>query len=161
MIKIIDKINSEQILNIYYTLEPNIIWYTYLPKGKQSGLQYKTDDDIWLGATGKSKGNELSYNNLNPFFKNTIFEKLIEKYNLKRARLMWMGPNSCYTFHKDNTPRIHIPLLTNEQCFLIFKEGLIEHLKIDNVYWVDTTKEHTAMNGSNFWRLHLVGAVNY
>lgn len=161
MIKIIDKINLEEVLNSYYLIENQIQWDNAFPKGKQCGLQYKVDEDPWIGSTGRSKGKELEYDLLNPCFKDTIFESVIQKYNLKRTRLLWLNNNACYTFHKDATPRIHIPIITNEQCFFIFKSGIIQHLELGNVYWVDTTQEHNAINGSREMnRLHLVGVVN-
>ena len=158
MIKILEAIDTQHILTAYYKMENNFCWSDY-GKKKQVGMQYKDGDDPWTSAVGRSQGNELSYNILNPFFKNTIFEEVISKYNLIRSRLMWIDTYSCYSMHKDETPRVHIPLITNPQCFFVFKSGLIEHLTIDNVYWVDTTQIHTFINCSEHPRLHLVGVV--
>ena len=72
---------------------------------------------------------------------------------------MWIYPWSCYSVHKDLTPRIHIPIITNPQNFIVFKYSPMEHLSLGNVYWVDTTQYHTAINGSDDARLHLVGIV--
>lgn len=161
MLKIIEKINVEELADSYYKLEKDIIWgEDFSSKGKQAGLQYRDEDDKWSSAIGKSKGNELFYDKLNPYFKGTMFENLINKYSLKRTRLMWLNINSCYSFHRDETPRIHIPIISNDQCFFIFKLGLIKYLEPGNVYWVNTKLEHTAMNGSlGQNRLHLVGVV--
>jgi hypothetical protein len=160
MIKIIDTIDYVNVYYQYLRLEKNIVWQETLHKGKQSGVQFIDNEDPWLSAVGKSKGKELEYTNLNPYYKNTVFEKIIEKYNLTRTRLMWLGSNSCYSFHRDSTVRIHIPLITNDQCFLIFKDFEVIHMPVGKVYWVDTTLEHTAINGHlENWRLHLVGCV--
>ena len=72
---------------------------------------------------------------------------------------MWMGGKSCYSMHRDQTPRLHIPLVTNPQCYIVFQKGQVEHLTTGSVYWVDTRLEHTAMNGSDVDRLHLVGSI--
>lgn len=61
--------------------------------------------------------------------------------------------------HADTTPRVHIPLITNPQSWFIFKNGMTINLDVGKVYWLDTRREHTAINGSDDWRLHLVGVV--
>ena len=159
MIKILNDIDIAPLLNFYNETESDFVWTEFGSTSKQVGLQYKIDEDPWTSAVGKSKGQELTYTELNPFFKNSPFEDIINQYNLKRTRLMLMGPKSCYSMHSDESPRIHIPLITNEQCFFVFKFGLARHVPVGKVTWVDTTKDHTAMNGSDFWRLHLVGIV--
>lgn len=159
MIRIIEPIDVTPILASYFLLESSIQWTNYGHKGKQVGLQYKDNEDPWSSAVGKSQGDELTYTDLNPFFKNTIFEELIIKYNFKRTRLMWVGPYACYSMHKDATPRVHIPLITNQDCYFVFKNGEMKNFLKDAVWWVDTTKTHTFMNCSEYPRLHLVGAV--
>jgi len=159
MIRIIESINIVPILDEYQKIEKDIRWTEFGHKGKQAGLQSRIDQDPWTDAVDRSKGLEMTFDHINPFFQNTIFEKLIEKYQMKRTRLMWMGNFACYSMHTDLSPRIHIPLITNDQSYFIFKQGLISNLSIGSVYWVDTKKEHTAINGSNDWRLHLVGCV--
>ena len=159
MIKLIEPVDVQEILDSYIDLESKITWVDYGHKGRQAGLQYKDNDDPWTSAVGRSKGEELLYTELNPFFKDTIFEKLIIKYNLRRSRLMWVGPYACYSMHQDTTPRIHIPLITNPECYFVFKDGNIEHMPLGNVYWANTTRYHTFMNCSDQNRLHLVGIV--
>jgi hypothetical protein len=159
MIKNIETINITSILESYKLLESGIQWTDYGHKGKQTGLQYKIDEDPWTSAIGKSQGKELAYTNLNPFFKDTIFEELINKYRLLRTRLMWVGPYACYSMHKDETPRIHIPLITNTQCYFLFYPGQLTNLRTGYVWWADTTKHHTFINCSDQHRLHLVGVV--
>lgn len=159
MIKILETINYQLVVDSYNLLELSMQWIDYGHKGKQTGLQYKDNEDHWTSAVGKSNGEELSYNNLNPFFKDTIFEELIDKYKLLRTRLMWVGPYACYSMHKDQTYRIHIPLITNPECYFIFRTGQLSHLKKGYVWSVDTTKAHTFINCSDQHRLHLVGVV--
>ena len=159
MIKsVIDTIDIEPILNSFLELDKDIIWTNYT-QGKQTGLQYKIGEDPWTSAVGKSQGKELEYTKLNPFFKDTIFETIINKYNLKRTRLMWVNKKSCYSIHADETPRVHIPLITNPECYFLFKPGFIVHLNINSVWWVNTKLQHTFLNCSDLTRLHLVGVV--
>jgi hypothetical protein len=159
MITILETINYKLVLDAYNLLESSIQWTDYGHKGKQTGLQYKDNEDPWTSAVGKSNGEELSYTNLNPFFKDTIFEELIDKYKLLRTRLMWVGPYACYSIHKDETSRIHIPLITNSECYFLFRTGRLTNLKTGFVWRVDTTKAHTFINCSDQHRLHLVGVV--
>jgi hypothetical protein len=158
MIKnIIDTIDVDTILNELNKLG-NIEWTDYI-QGRQTGLQYKLGEDPWTSSVGKSQGNETQYTEINPFFKDTIFETVIEKYNLKRTRLMWVNPKSCYSLHADKTPRIHIPLITNPECYFLFKSGSLHHLATGSVWWVNTQLVHTFLNCSDHPRLHLVGVV--
>jgi hypothetical protein len=159
MIKLLDSIDISPLLDDYTRLQNAIQWTDYGHKGKQAGLQHRIDEDHWSSAVGKNKGNELDHINLNPFFTNTAFEEIINKYKLIRTRLMWVGPYACYSMHKDTTPRIHVPLITNPECYFVFRHGSIVHLSAGNVYWVDTTRFHTFMNCSNKDRLHLIGVV--
>ena len=160
MINIIETCPVTELLDCYFKIEKNIVWTSYSGTKKQTGLQFKEGEDPWTSAVGTSKGDELAYTNLNPFFKDTIFEELINQYKLKRARLMWISPLTCYSIHKDTTPRIHIPMITNSECYFVFKQGFISHLPTGSVYLVDTTKLHTFMNCSTEPRLHLIGVVS-
>ena len=158
MINIIETCPITEILDCYFKIEKGIIWTEYNGK-KQSGLQFKENEDPWASAVGKSQGNEFDYTNLNTFFKDTIFEDLINQYKLKRTRLMWTSPMTCYSMHKDTTPRIHIPMITNPECYFVFKAGIIQHMPAGLVYWTNTVNLHTFMNCSTNSRLHLIGVV--
>jgi len=159
MIKILTSYNIEPLLISYYKIEKDLLWTDYGNK-KQVGLQFKDLEDPWASAVGTSKGNELTYTNLNSIFKDTVFEEVINKYNLIRTRLMWVSPMTCYSMHKDSTPRIHIPMITNPECYFVFKQGIIQHMPVGSVYWTNTVNLHTFMNCSDKPRLHLIGAVN-
>jgi hypothetical protein len=185
VIKILEDIDITDILSEYHKLDPNINWTQMGHKGKQTGLQYKLESDPWTGAwsgfpkdengknytketwqnaVGRNKGMELTYNQLNPFFKDSVFEEIIKKYRMYRTRLMWVNGMSCYSIHRDSTPRIHIPLITNPECYFVFKDdnsSSMTYMKVGHVYWVDTRKKHTFMNCSEIARLHLVGVVEH
>jgi hypothetical protein len=159
MIRTLLPIDVTQVIKEYQEIDNGIQW-TVFNKGKQTSLQSKYGEDPWTSSTGKSRGDELSFNILNPYFKGTIFEEIINRFSLKRTRLMWINPGCCYTMHTDATMRLHIPIYTNDQAFLIFKEGIVRHIPAGHIYIVDTRKEHTAMNGSlDQPRLHFVGAI--
>lgn len=158
MINIIETCLITEILDCYFKIEKDLEWTDYGNK-KQVGLQFKDLEDPWASSVGTSKGDELAYTNLNPFFKDTVFEEMINKYNLIRTRLMWVSPMTCYSMHKDSTPRIHIPIITNPECYFVFKAGIIQHMPAGFVYWTNTVNLHTFMNCSTNSRLHLIGVV--
>lgn len=160
MIRILDTVDVDQLITDFRKIESQIIWNDAAHKGKQTSVQYKAGEDPWLSSVGRPRGDEREFNQLNPLYKDTMFEEVIKKYNLTRTRLLWLGASACYSIHKDPGPRIHIPIFTNPQAFLVFKDGPIQHLPVGSSYWTDTRLEHTAMNGhSDLWRLHLVGVV--
>ena len=160
MIKVLADIDITPILDCYQQLEHVINWTDYGHKGKQAGVQYKYGEDPWSSAVGRSKGNDLDLVEINPVFSGTPIEQIIKDFNLTRTRLMWVGPYACYSMHKDPNQRIHVPLITNSECYFLFKYGTPTHLKLGKVYLTDTRTEHTFVNCSDSPRLHLVGAVN-
>lgn len=140
-------------------LEEVIKWTDYGHKGKQAGLQFRGNEDPWTSAVGKMQQPEREYNQLNPAIKGTILEGLINRFELFRARLMWVGPYACYSMHRDLTMRIHIPIITNPACYFVFNDAAPIFIPAGWAYKVDTTKFHTFMNCSDKPRLHLVGAI--
>jgi hypothetical protein len=159
IIKVIESIDVEPLIRAYYQLESEIVWTDMGHKGRQAGLQYMEGEDPWSSAVGRARGDELARDRLNTVFKDTVFEEIITRYNFKRTRFMWVGPSACYSMHRDTTPRVHIPLITNCHCLMIFNRNLVKHLEAGLVYYTDTREAHTAMNGGHTSRLHIVGAV--
>ena len=95
-------------------------------------------------------------------FKGTIFENLYDmlsdRYLLGRVRIMKLDIKNCLSWHVDMTPRLHYPILTQEGCFLVIEDEIM-HMPIGKWYMADTTKKHTAFNGSNKSRIHLVATI--
>jgi hypothetical protein len=123
--------------------------------------------DNWLAGTGhstaKTKDWEHSFRYLQPSLVGTALDDYFKWLNVPiyRARIMLAREKGCYSIHKDYSPRLHLPLVTNTQCnFLITEPLQMFHLPADGTTtWVDTTKSHTFMNGSTEKRLHLVMIV--
>jgi len=168
MIQEIDNIDIAPILTAYYELEKDMVWYEGIDRKvnlqdvkfkRQVSLQYKEDEEPWASSVGRIRHAEILYNKINPYFKDTVFETLINKYKLVRSRLMWVPPFSCYSMHNDPYPRVHIPLITNPDCYFVFKKGIVQHLPTGKVHLVDTTNDHTFMNCSSLPRLHFMGVV--
>jgi len=85
---------------------------------------------------------------------------IIEDLNMFRTRVMILKPKTCLSLHADPAKRIHIPIDTNENCFLMIDQ-YAHHLFADgSAYICDTTKPHTSINaslGTN--RTHIVGVI--
>jgi hypothetical protein len=101
---------------------------------------------------------ESMYRYIEPSLKGSCIEDLILKYSAVRTRIMRLPPRSCYSVHADPTPRIHIPLITNKQCWMIWPyQSICKNLEVGNVYWTDTRLPHTFINGDEFLeRIHIV-----
>jgi hypothetical protein len=102
---------------------------------------------------------EKDFNVTCDFFKDTyigeIAETLYEKYKATRGRFMMLGMKTCLTYHTDQSTRLHIPLITDENCFMVIDDKVCR-IPYPGTYEVDTTKKHTAINASKILRTHLV-----
>jgi len=84
---------------------------------------------------------------------------ILSDLKMYRTRVMNLKSKTCYTYHKDLSKRIHIPVETNKDCFMI-RNNEVRHYPADgNYYVVDTTQYHTALNASMLDRIHIVGVI--
>lgn len=145
---------------------------------KHTELDY--EKDLWYEGTGsltykfgenfivdgKLVENEIKleqhqFKVLNEQLKNTyiehVYDCISKDFEFGRFRLMGMSHKKCMSIHTDKTKRIHIPVVTNENCLMII-DNTVHHMPADgNAYLTDTTKPHTALNANhNFMRLHLL-----
>ncbi len=84
---------------------------------------------------------------------------IISEHSLSRTRVMKMNSKTCYYWHNDVTKRLHIPVITNPHCFLVFDDGPIHLPATGEAYVIDTTQYHSAMNASKEDRIHIVGCL--
>jgi hypothetical protein len=118
-------------------------------------------------STGTGKIDELNeqdekkYKFINPSLKNTYLHEIISRHNAYRTRILKLNPRSCYSIHSDISARIHIPIETNDQCWMIWPTiSFCVKLQEGYAYWTDTRKPHTYLNGDkNLVRIHLVMVV--
>lgn len=143
--------------------------------GKQAiSLQYRDESNTeWNNSIGDyNKLNhmkpsmEQEFTQLQPWLAGSEIEKLFNSIDLKifRARIMLMAPSVKYSTHFDPTPRVHIPIVTDEKCRFIFPDISPEYADYmpanGSVYWVNTKKMHTFVNNSDIIRIHIVAVVN-
>lgn len=127
----------------------------------QAPIKDADPDQYWNCSVGKFKGldrKEEEY--IFPIFANA---KLINHYmkslGMYRTRIMISKPKECYTIHKDLSPRIHIPVVSNENCLMLIGD-FNYYLEPGKIYWTDTKQRHSAINGSYERRIHIVGCVD-
>lgn len=97
------------------------------------------------------------------YFKYSLFDipiinSIMQKYGMHRTRIMKSNPKSCLSLHNDLSKRIHIPLITNERCFMAIEDRNY-FLEPGKIYLTNTTLRHTAVNASDKFRVHIVGCV--
>jgi hypothetical protein len=122
------------------------------------------DTNNWTSGIGRieelEEKEEQKYNQINSDLKGTYIEKLILQHAAYRARIMIMQPRQCYSIHADPSKRIHIPIVTNDQCWMIWpKFNSCNQLQTHRAYLTDTTKPHTFINGGTDPRIHIVMCV--
>ena len=95
---------------------------------------------------------------MDSYFKN-VYDVLSQHYKLGRVRILKLDSRTSLSYHRDPEARLHIPIITNPGALMVVgKEA--HHLEADGgVYYVDTTKYHTALNGGNEPRIHLVATI--
>ena len=134
----------------------------YIPEYyNQISLQGVPDNDDPMYGTGRLEN--LSHDESDftePLFPEMVYtNNIIKQLRMFRTRIMRLNPYQCYSYHIDPTQRMHIPLITNENCFMIIEDKLYRYPADGNHYLVDTTKIHTFVNASLEDRIHIVGGI--
>jgi len=178
-------LNVDALLREFKTIvEPHQIffdsWQLCVHRRKETtGLEQYTEGGqslVWDWDNVDEDGNptkknpihkENEFQTITEIFKGTYIEEvsnwLNKDYNAVRGRFMQLKPKSCLSTHKDPSLRLHIPIITNEDCFMMFKEQdiVIKMHNTSDMYIVDTTKSHTAVNASKLERTHLVYCLTH
>ena len=158
MIKIIDNVDINTIREELHPFPKETVCLQGISQSQDPSYGTGGVKDFVHSPDKKMRDQEKEF--IFPLFNIPYINSIIEKFNMFRTRIMVQDSKTCYTYHQDFTPRIHIPLITNENCFFILDDTL-HRLKGDgSVYWVDTVKKHTAVNASWETRIHLVGCVD-
>lgn len=92
------------------------------------------------------------------YFKN-VYDTLSQHFRLGRVRILKLDSRSSLSYHRDPENRLHIPIITNPGALMVV-ESRAYHMKADgSVYYMNTMKYHTALNGGNDPRVHLVATI--
>lgn len=102
---------------------------------------------------------EFSFVEICSYFKGTYLQEVVDKINklipICRGRFILNEPKTCLSWHTDFTSRIHIPIYTSKECFMVVEDTVL-HLPVGHVYHVNTKLYHTAVNAGLDNRVHLV-----
>lgn len=110
-------------------------------------------------GTGRVAGFEHDENDfVHPLHNTPYLNSLVEKYGMYRTRIMTMD-KMCYSWHRDETPRIHIPIYSLHQYNFMVIEDEVIRMPVGHAYWTDTTMMHTFVNTMDQPRTHIVGCV--
>lgn len=128
---------------------------------RQIGLQsLDPAEEEWAIEDGRPSVRDTEYKHLHKDLKGTSIADLIESLSAFRSRIMIMQPRTCYSVHADITRRIHIPIVTDPQAWMVWPHhNTCKHLQAGKTYLTDTTKLHSFFNGSTVDRIHLVLGV--
>jgi hypothetical protein len=117
-----------------------------------------TDPFLGIGRTTEFDYEEKDF--CEPTFDLSYTNSVIQHLGMFRTRVMKMKMKTCYTYHQDKTPRIHVPLVTHENCFFVYEDKVVRCPANGMAYYVDTRKRHTFVNSWIQERIHIVGCVN-
>ena len=129
------------------------------------GRYYTRVDESYKEIAKDELVNEASFTELVEVFQGTYFEtihkELSARYPIGRVRILEKDSFNCNSWHRDPEPRIHIPIYTNPGALFIVNHHCT-HLPADgSVYFTDTRGYHTALNGGEDSRTHLVATLAY
>ena len=128
-----------------------------------SGLFFTRVDDSYEEVRREEVVDEFKFTELVPAFKGSYFEhvhdELTKRFDIGRMRVLSKGIYNCNSWHRDPEPRLHIPIITNPGSLFIVNHH-VTHLPADgSVYFTDTRGYHTALNGGETNRVHIVAAL--
>jgi|TARA_R110002124_G_scaffold125837_6_gene285160 hypothetical protein len=107
--------------------------------------------------------NEDAYKVFEPLLYETylknVYDVLSKHFKLGRIRILKLGSRTSLSFHRDPEARIHIPIITNPGALMVVNNEAFHMPANGSAYFVDTTKYHTALNGGNVERVHLVATI--
>lgn len=130
-----------------------------------SGRYWLRSDERYVEEPREDLVAETQFSQFNPLFEGTYFqhvhEELTKRFPIGRVRVLSKGLYNCNSWHRDPEPRLHIPVTTNPGSLFVVNHH-VTHLPADgSVYFTDTRGYHTALNGGETRRVHIVAALAY
>jgi len=128
-----------------------------------SGRFWIRPDETYVEIPREDIVDEAAYTELVPEFAGTYIEDVVSMLrsavSIGRVRINLKQPFNANSWHRDPEPRLHIPIHTNPGCLFVVNHHCT-HLPADgSVYFTDTRGYHTALNGGDTPRVHLVAAI--
>ena len=130
-----------------------------------SGRYWLRADDRYVEEPREELVPEIDFCEFNPSFGGTYFEhvheELCKRFPIGRTRVLSKRLYNCNSWHRDPEPRLHIPVIANPGSLFVVNHH-VTHLPADgSVYFTDTRAYHTALNGGETRRVHVVAALAY
>lgn len=130
-----------------------------------SGRYWLRGDDRYVEEPREDLVPEIDFSEFNPKFAGTYFEhvhqELTKRFPIGRTRVLSKGLYNCNSWHRDPEPRLHIPVISNPGSLFVVNHH-VTHLPADgSLYFTDTRGYHTALNGGETQRVHIVAALAY
>ncbi|MBX2855160.1 MAG: hypothetical protein KTR21_09235 [Rhodobacteraceae bacterium] len=130
-----------------------------------SGRYWLRADERYVEEPREELVEEAQFSAFNPKFSETYFEEvwreLSQRFPIGRMRVLSKGLYNCNSWHRDPEPRLHVPITTNPGSLFVVNHH-VTHLPADgSVYFTDTRGYHTALNGGETHRVHIVAALAY
>lgn len=128
-----------------------------------SGRYWLRPDDSYEEVPREDFVDERAFSQFNPKFSGTYFEDvhkaLTARFTIGRMRVLSKGLYNCNSWHRDPEPRLHIPVISNPGSLFIVNHH-VTHLPADgSVYFTDTRGYHSALNGGENARVHIVASL--
>ena len=128
-----------------------------------SGLFWTRVDETMQEVPREELVDEHQFSEFVPAFAGTYFEEvhrqLAARFPIGRTRVLSKGLYNCNSWHRDPEPRLHIPVISNPGALFVVNHH-VTHLPADgSVYFTDTRGYHTALNGGESHRVHIVAAL--
>ncbi len=128
-----------------------------------SGLFHTRVDDTYKEVQREEVVDEFAFTEFVPRFEHTYFKQVWETLSsiasIGRVRVLSKGLYNCNSWHRDPEPRLHIPIISNPGSLFVVNHH-VTHLPADgSVYFTDTRGYHTALNGGESNRVHIVAAL--
>lgn len=160
-IEILEKIDRKKILeeanNIKIAL--GLSWKDIEDVGLQAHKPDLDPNEEWQSSIKRKE----KFQYPETYFKYQLFDaplinRIIDKYGMVRTRIVKSKAVSCTTFNRKMTKRIYIPLMTNPDNRIII-ENNVYNFETGNIYLVDTTLPHAAVNASQKHGVHIQGCI--
>ncbi len=131
--------------------------------GNVRGLYWTRPDHTGLEVQREQPIPEDQYTEFVGLFEDTyfkhVYDSIVQRYRLGRVRLLWKLPRTTLSWHRDPEPRLHIPIVTNPGAHMVV-ESANYHMPADGRVWItNNTRYHSAFNGGEVDRVHLVATV--
>ena len=121
------------------------------------GTETNKDPFAGIGLLKNTPEKEIKFTYL--LFDIPYINSIIKEHDLYRVRLMNLKSKTCYSYHRDQGKRLHIPIITNDNCFFVVDDEIKRYPADGKYYIVNTSKKHTAVNASWEDRIHLIGNI--